>query len=103
MGEKLTNCYQNIFKESIMKYILKKVIKQEIEQLLSSNDEDWKRVSLIKKISKLTYQNNYYHDDPVNTKNLLGYSDEMLSRPTIGCKQMEPIENDTKNTCKTST
>eukprot|EP01084_Bolivina_argentea_P294717 507198_1 len=48
----LSNCFENIFRESIIKYLLKHIITNEISNL-SINDDNWKRVSLIKRIAEL--------------------------------------------------
>ena len=67
----LTNCFENLFRDSIMKYLLKIVIKKEIQDLsssssLSTNSDDWKRVSLIEKIAALNP--NYTKQDDEETK-----------------------------------
>eukprot|EP01084_Bolivina_argentea_P120615 213808_1 len=50
----LEDSFTNAFRDSIMKYLLKIVIEQEIKQLSSTETtNDWKRLSLIKKISTL--------------------------------------------------
>eukprot|EP01083_Nonionella_stella_P127562 386369_1 len=49
----LKNCFDNLFKEAIMKYVLKIVIPQEIHQLSTTTKSDWQRVSLIQKLSTL--------------------------------------------------
>eukprot|EP01084_Bolivina_argentea_P109234 195225_1 len=50
----LKNCFENIFKESIMKYLLKIIIQKEIQQLTThTTTENWKRLSLISRITKL--------------------------------------------------
>eukprot|EP01084_Bolivina_argentea_P120614 213807_1 len=50
----LEDSFTNAFRDSIMKYLLKIVIQQEINQLSSTaSNKDWKRLSLIKKIAKL--------------------------------------------------
>eukprot|EP01084_Bolivina_argentea_P194209 333180_1 len=53
LTKELIDCFDNIFKESIMKYLLKTVIEQEIQEISKPNIDDWKRISLITKIKKL--------------------------------------------------
>eukprot|EP01084_Bolivina_argentea_P136314 240074_1 len=77
----LKHCYENVFKITIMKYLLKNVIKQEIQTLSASNCDDWKRISLIKNIMKLTpYSVDQNVSSPKNSNDIMKHNNSKMNK-----------------------
>eukprot|EP01083_Nonionella_stella_P175124 608939_1 len=91
----LKNCFDNIFKEAVMKYVLKIVIPEEIHQLSTTSNRNWQRVSLIQKISTLHEQPSIPNN--ADTRNTLDSKSSTHYLLTSGFIRNELIGN--QNTC----
>lgn len=80
----LTNCFENVFKENVMKFVLKQVLTECINNLSMESSQDWQRILFINKIMKFKHTSQNLHspyDDDKQIERLAKINTKQSNKP----------------------